>query len=84
MHHVYDVYQDLDHIQPNFLTRSQHQQSEKVIQKAWQKCNDGWELNCVCSLQAIITCLIKHNTTCVCVCVCARVHMRAWAQMVLE
>jgi hypothetical protein len=55
-----------------------------VIQKAWQKCNDGWELNCVCSLQAIITCLIKHNTTCVCVCVCARVHMRAWAQMVLE
>jgi hypothetical protein len=49
-----------------------------MIQKAWQKCNDSWELDCMCSLQTIIKYLIKHNATCdhVCVCVCVCVHAR--------
>lgn len=70
VNHVYGVYQNPDHIQSNLLTRSHHQQSEKVSQKAWQKCNDSWQLDCMRSLQAITLCLTKHNAKCDRVCVC--------------
>jgi len=70
VNHVYDMYQNPDHVQSNLLTRSHHQQSEKVSQKARQKCNDSWQLDCMCSLQVIMLCLSRHNAKCDWVCVC--------------
>lgn len=51
MHHVYEVYQDSDHVQTDLLAGIARQQHEQLIQYSREKRDDGDQLNRVCRLQ---------------------------------